>query len=1048
MPVRTLPRQEKQRLISLDYDGIRLVYPNNTFGPGFGSAATNKEKARGDTKGETQKRSQYDVLSLLDPEVYRKLKQAINSENRDDGRSLIAVEDLQKIASKDLQKIASKDLQKIASKDLPDDATLETNLMRDMKTSLEYVHSRYFQDTPECYARLDREISSIDPGRITSITQLMIVLQRQCRSRGKLEAFAEYMESVERVVTFYFNALYDYSYFLGDKELTFYMVMLQKYMYDYHNKTYLDERGLYTRMVLIMHNLNLTESLLRRFAVKYRTRIHVPESQILSIVTFMKHLFVMSSSGNRIGIEDHKRIFLNIMVNLQVLFFFVKATHQPEVENYIFKYRVNQSEIARLGRIASDPSQPEEERERAADMVQLLTRQNEEIIAEQREKEEVVRSDGVKVYFWKQSRFSNLLVDAYDTVLRSRERQQGAFGHVRPSVGNLGTLGIQYANGTSNGLRFKPDENDSNEDLLYVLGASKRIIQGYIRLMVTAGRSFLHDIHDLFSPKKGDGPEMVAKLNSGLARLLERLPFFADPYAGVDDFVDEQYAIFMTNPAKFIDTMQKYIFKDYFLFSFITYTGGKRYEQKWSNLIKFLKEILPRDPHLPNAIYQNKFHLVRSALFALRAFQNVKMDDTNESIFEKLHVIDTYQVYLGNLRPDIDVMAFMDKLMHFIRYETDSPGIFDDEQSLLRERALYSMLDSIDDDLFRNPLTNMDALVNSIHLIDYEVVSDDGPPQMVINLGLNNKNAVFLLNYVLYGKRFPEFAASGRISHPKILRARPRSVNATGPPPHYDRFTFYESEGRPAQYTLDVYLARSHQEDYDAQTVQVTADTFSMLRLSYMQAKLLEHTCGSFSTLLHHLHRVPTWDVRAGALAKPDNERVLAMKKNEYLFDFHFNLFKSSLCKTSRFYDHEDPYDLNTGAFRIMEDTLQDILERTHSDIYDISKGVSEAGNPFTRHLRTEHVNEAILEETYLTMAHTVSNEYRLYSSARQGGFDIPPLVDDVIDALVDRNAEYRECLPGDTLSHDEFELMERCTGNIAKHDTMAEYYTACARGA
>lgn len=361
MPVRSFnPEQlSKKEMVSLDYDGIRLVYPNTTFGPGFGHAIEGIPKTQ-----ESDEAFYQNILSDIGKGPYSIFK-ALSTEDR---KEFIAYYQMQLHEYKNMNLDHEHSIQDHGTEQdheiqhnfektiydtdamifqEPVDLKLQgANYSITEKKMIDYhrLHDTLFKDTPECKQALEHVIDSIKSvdGVVDFVIMTYNHLHQESTDSERKKDFLHFISNNVKIIHYTLKAMLSYVQIIQDYKIDDVSLIMKNYLQDITDDIQ-DETSLYKSMNVCMHCLNLLKTILQLISVRYKNVVIITNSDICTFVESYKELFLQIFTRKFIDESKYfKNNWVSNILNMEVVCHIIYKVNK---KHYLVDYNNMKSEM-------------------------------------------------------------------------------------------------------------------------------------------------------------------------------------------------------------------------------------------------------------------------------------------------------------------------------------------------------------------------------------------------------------------------------------------------------------------------------------------------------------------------------------------------------------------------------------------------------------------------------------------------------------------------------------------------------------------------------
>lgn len=1020
MPVKEIKVDaNRANYVSLDYDGIRLVYPNTTFGPGFGHRLEQKSEVE-------------DAFVGIESMPYS-LFQGITQEERLELMEYVGIVPDEFIDPNTIEHpldinptldfTPTKHLKnKKIEANIPsvyneiDMITKSNRLLEQQINSYKYIHDKLFANNEEARMRLKNAMNSLLKELETRNPQSLAEVILGQAHRINPEAyiiFKKLMKKINQGVSKFITMIGVYLHELRDHEILYYFEeVIEPYRADMANHALTNE-AIYKDTCILMHCINILKVILIKLSRKYSYCVVLLDSQICAIITLLKNIYAINLNDLLIHHKKTKRVIYYIVLNLQMMFHYIKYRNEKDkmVTMYNYQDEINKLKVEIVNYQDLMKVANEEEKKNAESKILSL----EERIDKLEKLIETIKRTSVssrfKFFFWPQDRFSPKLAEIYMDLTASRQ--------INNSILNTQvTLGKQLIDNTSSNLRFEKNSR--------VVGD---IEKNYDDLLIT----YLNILYSNFDNFFYDAILLFGKEPDGKKKVLEKYKVFTLSREYSDKF-----------PLKPLFQKKKDLMIRYFKKSaseYIGYTNNIHHgkflmvatneieKTDWNTFIKdieawFSEEIVKE----LKAIYTKRFNITNMILYCLKPFQHISFyDDVTKKKLDTTKKEDMYLIRFSNIQTTTDIDNFMNGLFYYMRHYSD----MERKENDVEKNPEYDLTEIEDNTI---PALNIEDIINSIHLIDaYTAPSffNRDEDELRIVIGLNNRHAVFQFMHLMFKHEFDFFAIKRT---PEPLRTTtyllynsryPNAKNSRSPPNKNPRVFFIRNEiPNPNSVQIDLLT------DYwkrEGRTQRLTARMHASNKIAYHVYMTLEgilKSCAIYST---NFYLVPRWDKQDKKLVYIKKYDQKNMRKTENVVHFYSNVIKSLMWYISQNNSSDEAMktlnDLIGRIIRLVKDTQRDFIDMENY-----------AKNP-------KQVNDAIVDECYLAMCYN----YDRSRVTKMWKF-IPDKMKDILNVIGDKQFEIMNiALYYPDVEMKEIEEEQLLIGNITQSsDTNEEYYKSC----
>lgn len=968
MPVKEIKVNEDQaNYVNLDYDGIRLVYPNTTFGPGFGHRLEPKSEVEDAFAGIES--MPYSLFQGITREERIKLMEYVrpfpdefidpNTLSMETNVSLDHVVDIP--AHRKKLEAKSSVYSEI------DIITKSNKLLAQQIKSYQYIHEKLFANNPQANERLQKAMDSVLKeleSRYPQSVAEVILAQFDITPTDAKKGFSRILKIVFDSVDEFMTMIGVYLKELRDSELLSYFEnVIEPFRADMKDITNNTIQNIYKNVCIQMHCLNIFKVIFDKLSRKYRHCIVLLDSQISAIFTFLKHIYLFNLSIASVPEEYSQKAMYHIIMNIQMMFYYIK--YRDGQDNMVNMYN-QQNEINDL------KSQIMIYRDfiKVADEEAKKNTEAKIVLLQQRihKLEELIRNSGpitdrVKLYFWPQDRFSAKLADIFMFVYTVAEKRPILN---KPFDGALKPLGGHLIDNTSNHLRFDNEcrvAEDIEKNYDDLLG-------NYLYILYSNFDRFVYDAVLLFRKEPEANQKVLEKYNVFNLSLKRNDKFPLVPI--FKENRDRMIQFFKREAHEIMNHIKKIHQGDFLLVA-----TNEIETTKWNSFIIDIESWFSADVvNELKAIYTKRFNIANMILYCLKPFEYVSFYDRfTKKRLENCHYTDMYMIRLTNIQVGIEIEDFMDDLFHYIRFVSKN----------IRREASTVHKDEVYDITNMNMTSihnlDIDEILNSIHLIDYYESPSSlwrGNQETRIVLGINNRHIVFQFMYIMFKhdfnhyaiKRFPNpVRTTTYVLHHLRPNTNPRARNAR-PPPNNDPEIFFIKNEIPNPNSIQIDLL-TNQWKKEGRIQRLRARTYDTTKVSYHVYKALEgilKSCAIYST---NFYLVPKWDNQAKKLVYIKKYDQKNMRKTENLVHFYSNVAKSLLWYMSQNVHSKDFPDNEHAmtSFNYVLSTIIELVKDTKNDFMDLD---SYAKTP-------ERVNDSIADACYLGMCYNFDKTFQDY---------------------------------------------------------------------
>eukprot|EP00960_Hanusia_phi_P064766 765907-Hanusia_phi.AAC.2 len=1075
MPVRSLTANNtelnKKEVISLDYDGIRLVYPNTTFGPGFGSGLQAKESQAKESQAKESHRKEEDVFSGIEKGEFT-MFMGISKEDRLKLEQLL----LREYEAKDLPEFHrdGKDLESnwrahfndpmhalcsdeadgsdlgppepnppepnppepdVANHNLhdsdPRDIIVNDKFLQTLLDRFEYTHEKLLQNNEECRNRLkDKVMPTVRSGPIRSVATLVLrtyeSLQKNKTNVWKFKSYTNFIQHNKKIIEFVFDALYHYTSKLSwnnnrDDEMLSYVDLINKYRKDLSKDITATALDVFKDMSIIMHCINVMKLLLHRLTRKYALYVFIPDSIICAITSHFKHMFVASLDDTHPSSQVEMKSFYHIMMNLQLVFHFIrykgKNDYLQDNINYITEAKAKKDELRKLD-----------------DQIDRME------MAEDRGKKFKNHDYRIKSLFIKRKRIVNRLNHLYINIKNfQKNRENLKFVRLHFTLGNSFTsqlsflynfihsnrmgvqssfrqLGKEYIYNNSNSLAF------SKEGIMQkITELGDFMIKNCLNLVEDGKYHALMEVKGLFSGNQAGWEELSKRF-----KVLESIEEFHVEYEQravdefklkIGDFVDEEF-----------QGLQN---RDFFQYI----TDDKSSPDTWNDIKEQVNTLLPNSntDTVMDRIRDYWKDAFRMMFIMLRCFRSMKFytpesyeedEDPNLISNIKSDTTEMYAVEIRNIKKDVDYFRFFDDLCYYLKYEVrrntrGASELFqNDEYNIDIPQGLTS------DVLF----VNVDKLINSMHLVNLRQDPHDAE-SIIITIAFSRRHFFMQFMYMMYMNNFRKYANQDSRKPIQGYTYFLRNIRPSDGEDE-DKDVFYTMKERRTSNNIiiDVKTKESNQVGPDRRIVASKVMTHT---LNFEAYKLLENTLKAFRIMVSYYFRLKKMNLKNNT---KDNKLSMISQTSIYISDFMCDVIKSSMTLNSMIFntDFEKQIATTMDWFKkVIFDVLDNVnVTTTQLTSYNLNKDLWD--------------KETEVDECYLGLSYTKPSMWKRYPVNFN---DIPKshaseIVKQGFDEINKRQSALRGLYTGKAHTYKEFDGFE--IGNISKFNKNFMYYNHC----
>jgi len=920
MPVKEIKVDAKRaNYVSLDYDGIRLVYPNTTFGPGFGHRLEPKSNAENPFVG-------------IESQPYS-LFQDLTTEER---QGLLQMTGLDTIQDSEPSPSVYLD---------PDINTKSNRLLDHYVKSYRYVHKQLFADNDEARARLDKKVSELKKNNHVETVAEVVLLQAIWMIKDTRKHFGNLMQINNFIVNSFLNIFGVYLADLRDHELLYYFDQVIRPFTADMSSNLATRLDIYKNVCIMMHCINIVKVILDKLSIKYASNVVLVDSQISAIVTFLKHIYTINLNDEQYDTEETMKAFYQIIMNMQMMFYYIKYRNKDENNITMYNYQDEINKLEVQINLFEDLMRhvDEKAKEVLQNKIEALDRRINDIEKSMQEFRVDNHTDRSKLYFWPQDRFSAKLAEIYLYATTDLHKNK--------------ILGSQLVDNTSHHLRFDEDCKVVND----IEAAYDRLLDIYLSTLYKNFDLFFSMVKGIFDLE----PEARDKI-------IEKYKIFTYPEESRNKFPllpiydkkkDGMIRTFKRHPQEYVNYINRIHDDDFLLVS-----TNELEPTKWSEFIKDVEMLFSEENvTLIKSTYTKRFNIANMLINCLRPFQNIYYydEETKKKLADRQKT-KMYLIKISNVRDGISINDFMDDLFHYMRFVADnikreSSNVHKDPNFDLTDRDLTSVAN-----------VDIDDLINSIHLIDHYTTYSyywRGRKETRIILGINNRYALFQFMYIMFKHDFNAYALSRprnplRTTTYLLHKTKPLPRNSTNTNTNTDPNVFFlwSEVPNPDSVQFDLYTKVWKKQGRIARLV---ARTYETNKLSYHIYKTLDSILKSCAIYSTSYYLVPKVDKKSKKLVYIKKYEQKYMRKTENMVHFYSNVIKSLMWYISSNSASEEP----TKTFREELNRVIGLVDHTRYDILDL---ITFAKTP-------EHVYDAVADECYLAMCYNYDRSFTNY---------------------------------------------------------------------
>lgn len=873
MPVRSFnPEQlSKKEMVSLDYDGIRLVYPNTTFGPGFGHAIEGIPKTQESDEAFYQNilsdigKSPYSIFKRLPVEERRMLidhyqvqcmsygggHKSENDSNEQEEN--LQTHDFHESIEKTVYETHATPLEALVEPDIPHTSSTVTE-----KKLLDWqrVHDAFFKDTPQCRNALQTIVDSIDT--TDGVVDFVLLTYKRLHdkypgSQGEKD-YVTMMDNYMKIVQHILNAFLSYVSIIGDEKIDDVSLSMRNFLQDC-SKTVKDVIDLYKNMNITMHCVNLMKVIMVLISKRYRQILIITNSDICMFVETYKDLFVrmftMSLSDSTINtfFVNHIDHMINIEVICHLIHKIGKKHHLVAYNNMQSRYvdaGIKKKQLkSKLYRLQNNPlsddkspsywSEVRELQKGIADCDNVLQSL---ALFIAKEKEEGVENKIRSIKLLYRSNFHDTMGSAFFDFMstyKKKFKDYKEFNEVNSTVVTRSTIGKSFVDGTSNEILFAT-ENKSLHTKFKKFG--QEIVDVYFKMEYEKKVYFMTEVTKLFNNN-----ENKAAFKNKYKDFKEDgyMPFENITVSGtVSDYLDDLEHV-LSHPEDFISYVTLGLQNDISLTEFKSDLKAWLSDDKYKEMLNILKRCMS---------------LNRMIVQCLTPIARIKLDEVKSE--EK----DLYLVRISHLKVGDDGLResanfFMKRLCYTIKYIYFGK-IFDPTQTFSDEEHVIKPLKN-----FRKkfPKFDVDKFLDDLHLYDFEYEENypsnyNGDKEFRIYIGIQKRSDLMTFFHIMYSKTLNKHTLKkNRQGNTYFLRG---VKNGDGE--DFDENVFYTVDEKARKDEIQIDLVVTDMRDVPGQpsSRRLIPKKVKANSLSYEGFKLLDMCMKSFYIFLQNYYNLPT----------------------------------------------------------------------------------------------------------------------------------------------------------------------------------------------
>lgn len=901
MPVRTFPTEvlSKRDMVSLDYDGIRLVYPNTTFGPGFGHAMeTNPKTSESDDAFYKNilsdiGKSPFSIIKRLPLEEKKKVIEYYQVQctpygtehHKEEYEEILETHDLHENIEKTLYDKHARPIQAVVDPDMPHTSfTVTEKMLRDWQR----VHDTYFKDTPECRKALKDIIDSIK--QTNGVVDFVILTYKKLHekspgSQGEKD-FVHMMANNIKIVHYILRAFLSYVGIIKDNKITDVSLSIANYLQDC-SKNVQDEIDLYKNMNITLHCVNLMKVIMVMISKRYRQIFIITNSDICTFVETYKDLFVKMFTKQDVDSSNYTRTVnhMDHMINIEVMCHLIHKLDQRykfvaynNLQSTYVDTGIKKKQLTKkLRKLHDNPEFNTHDPSNQQMMVKLQqdiancdqTLQHCEFSI-QRAKAEGINNKirGIKLLY--RSNFRDTMSSTFFDCLRSYKEAFEDYKDFNTTSSTTQskalsnsqmTMGKSFVDGTSNKILFAYENKVFD---LNIQKIGKKMMEKYLQLGYETKVYFMTEVIKLF------------KNNENKTAFMKKYTGFKDgEYSAFEDISEQDTDEYLLELENVLSRPDEFI-------SYVTSSEDN------TPLTDFKKDL---QAWLSDENYKSMLNILKRCMsinrLLVQCLRPITRIDLNDVKYEdkELYVVCISHLKEGYSGLEESANFFMKRLCYTIKYVFFG-RIFDPTHSFPDDEDAIKPLKTLKK---KFPKFDVDTFLEGLHLYGFEPQKEypenyqGGDREFKLYIAIEKRHDLMLFFYIMYSKTLSNHTfQDDRMGDTYFLRG---PKQGDGDHDKEDIFYTVGEKTTKDQIQIDLVATEIRQVQGTTPCRRLVPQKVKAKALSYQGFRLLHMCMKSFYVFLQNYYTLPTMGQGVSA-----NEISLWKKQAKYTSMFLIDL--------------------------------------------------------------------------------------------------------------------------------------------------------------